>query len=100
MAHPRYLVPARGPPSRPRPHPRGYMVYNSTRVLCDNCTLATLARTTVRECEGCCNGTAGCTAFEAAALECRLLSAAGPGGPDPRLATYVRVPDEVPFELR
>jgi len=104
-------TPSTGRPKEyPRPHPRGYMVYNHTDVHCDPpaCRQATSVVSSVGGCEAMCNATAWCDAFTITSASfasssirdgtCTVKSSAGPGSPSASVDTYVRVPPTLPWD--
>ena len=94
------------PQPTPRPHPDGYMLYNTTRVDCEDCVIETTANhPTIAACQYTCNTTVGCLAFEAEVqsdnsgrFNCTFKNEDAPGAPDATAATYVRVPGQVHYD--
>jgi len=101
---------ARTTPTTSRPHPKGYIRWNSTDIVCSKisgpCNLGTdVMVASLAACESVCNSTSGCAAFVGWAspstpdtpFHCQLKYITGPGTGDASTrSTYVRVPDSKP----
>lgn len=96
-------VPSVVPAPTPRPHPKGYMLYNSTDVACSGgCTITQLTVSSIEQCQFACNSTAGCTAItisHSSPLLCKLKSSDGPGTPSGSVDTMVRVAGNVHYDF-
>ena len=77
------------------------MQYQNTHVACPgNCTIKTVAVSSLHECQSQCNATGGCKAVQIdhANKSCDVLREDAPGAPDPARDTYVRVPGSIRWD--
>ena len=83
-------------------HPDGFIRWNRTQVNCTECTIKTVAVSSLLECEAMCNVTTGCTAITiqegAGQRSCEIKKVSSPGIFDSSRDTLVRVPGQVQYD--